>query len=132
MITDQVISVLQGVRLPILKKRRNLIKPHLKLYWWQPPDFSNFGDCVSRDIILNIFGYNCDYAPLDSCDLMAAGSILELAAAENRKHPAYVWGSGFIREDSDNEIGRVIFKSVRGKKTLSRIKKRKNKRKISS
>lgn len=116
--------VLQGIRYPLIQKRKNLKKPPIKLYWWQPPHINNFGDIVSKDIIINLFGINCVYSPLEKCDLMAAGSIIELLQQTKREANLYVWGSGFINQDSDdNNLGKAIFKAVRGKKTKQRIKK---------
>ena len=120
---SQIPFVLKGVRLPILKKRKNLIKPAIKLFWWEPSHIRNFGDVVSQDLIFNLFGYNVVRAQIETCNLIATGSIIELAQQSNRNDTFYSWGSGFIQADSDNEnLEPIIFTAVRGKKTLSRIK----------
>ena len=116
--------IFQGTRYPLIKKRKNLKKPPIKLYWWQPPHINNFGDIVSKDIIINLFGVNCVHSPLKNCDLMAAGSIIEILQQTKRKTNLYVWGSGFIKQNSgNNNLDMAIFKAVRGKKTKQRIKK---------
>ena len=38
--------VLSGLRYPLLKKRKNLKKPPILLYWWEPLNITNFGDLV--------------------------------------------------------------------------------------
>ena len=115
---------MKGVRLPILAKRHALKKASIKLYWWAAPNINNFGDTVSKDIILNLFGRNIVFAPLEECDIVAAGSILELAGEVSRNSKFYVWGSGFIRKDSHNiNLDRAVFKAVRGQKTIQRIEK---------
>ena len=118
----QLPFVLKGIRYPIIKKRRNLKKPVINLYWWEPPHIKNFGDVVSSDLIFNVFGFNTTWSPIETCDLIATGSIIEVAQQAERKTPFYSWGSGFIRSDSSNKgLDRINFSAVRGKNTLSRI-----------
>ena len=119
---SQIPFVLKGVRYPILKKRKNLKKSIIHLYWWEPPHIRNFGDVVSQDLILNIFGFNTVWEPIETCDLIATGSIVEVAEQAKRKDPVYSWGSGFIRSESNNKgLNHIKFTAVRGKKSLSRI-----------
>lgn len=121
----QIPFTLKRVRYPIIKKRANLKKPPINLFWWEPPHIKNFGDVVSPNIILNIFGREVNWTPIESCDLIATGSILEVAEQTKRKTNFYVWGSGFIRENSsDKNLDKIIFTAVRGEKTLSRIKQK--------
>ena len=116
-----------GIRYPLYRKRRNLHRPPIRLYWWYDDNINNFGDLVSRDIILNLFGYNTEWAPPHTCDLLAAGSILEIAQQYERDTDFYVWGSGFIRASSNNHnLTHVIFKAVRGNKTYHILKLKKN------
>lgn len=118
----QTIFVLKGVRYSNAKKKKNSNKPTINLYWWEPPHIKNFGDVVSQDLILNIFGYNTTWAPIETCDLIATGSIIEVAQKAPRKKPLYSWGSGFICSDSGNKgLKNIKFCAVRGEKSLSRI-----------
>ncbi len=121
----QIPFIIMGIKYPFLRKRTNLKKPPLKLYWWfDNICTSNFGDLVSKDILLNIFGRSTSWASTSDCDLIAAGSILEIIQNTPPKYRSYVWGSGFIREDSkNNNLNHLIFKAVRGKKTKTRVKK---------
>lgn len=119
---SQIPFVLKGIRYPILKKRKNLKKPAIRLYWWEPPHIKNFGDVVSQDLILNIFGLNTTWESIETCDLIATGSIVEVAEQTKRKNPIQSWGSGFIRSDSSNKgLNHINFSAIRGKKSLSRI-----------
>ncbi len=122
----QTYFVLKGIRYPIFKKRRNLKCPPIKLYWWFDKDINNFGDLVSKDILLNIFGRSTEWAPPNNCDMIAAGSIIEIIQNSNPNRRLYAWGSGFIKKDdtknNNNSLNNIIFKAVRGRKTLSRIK----------
>lgn len=121
-ITTQAYFASKGIRYPVLKKRKNIIKPTIKLYWWEPSHINNFGDTVSKDIIFNIFGFNTIWEPIETCDLIATGSIIEIAKDSWRGKVLNSWGSGFISEDSDgNGVEHIKFYAVRGEKTLSRI-----------
>ena len=118
----QTSFVLKGVRYPILKKRKNIIKPTIKLYWWEPSHINNFGDIVSQDLIFNIFGFNTEWEPIETCDLITTGSIIEIAKNSWRGKVVNSWGSGFIREDSGGDgVEHIKFYAVRGEKTLARI-----------
>lgn len=118
----QIPFVLKGTRYPILKKRLNLKKPPINLYWWEPPHIKNFGDVVSPDLIFNIFGFNIFRTPIENCNLIATGSIIEVAQQAKHKNSFYSWGSGFIRSNSGNKnLDHIKFSAVRGKNTLSRI-----------
>lgn len=115
--------VLMGIRTPIIRKYINLKKTPIKLYWWHPPHINNFGDTVSKDIILNLFGRNCNYSEMQDCDMISTGSILEILQQTKRSSKLYVWGSGFIRQNSNNNnLDQAIFNAVRGNKTKSRLK----------
>ena len=118
--------IVTGIRYPYIKKRINLKKPPLKLYWWFDQIVTdNFGDTVSKDILLNLFGRSVSWAAPNDCDLIAAGSILEIIQNANPKRLLYAWGSGFIRENSSNvNLNNIIFKAVRGNKTKKRINKK--------
>lgn len=117
--------VLNGTRYSFFKKRHNLHREnHLKVYWWQPPHINNFGDIVTSDILLNIFGHYIDWSPIETCEMIATGSIMEVAQQQKHENDFYVWGTGFIRSNSGNSgLDRAIFSAVRGEKTKERIKK---------
>lgn len=119
---NQIFFTIKGLRLPILQKRQNLKKPPINLYWWEPTHIKNFGDAVSPDIILNIFGRTVDKTPIETCELIATGSIIEVAEQSTRKTNFYSWGSGFIRSESSNKnLSKINFTAVRGQKTMKRI-----------
>lgn len=118
----QAAFVIKGLRKPILIKRQNFLKPPIKLYWWQPHHLNNFGDIVSPDLILNLFGRRTDWAPIETCELMATGSIIEIAEEAKTSHSFFAWGSGFIRPDSgENNLSNITFTAVRGEKTKARL-----------
>ena len=119
--------VLNGTRLSVFRKRQNLKKPPIKLYWWQPANINNFGDLVSKDIILNLFGRTVDFSTESDCDMVATGSILEIMQMQRctRRFRFYVWGSGFIDESSNGtKLEKAIFLAVRGVKTRAKVHKK--------
>lgn len=119
----QRLFILKGLRYSNRRKKSNSLKRPIKLYWWQPPQINNFGDVVSQDIISNIFGRKTVWAPIETCDLIATGSIIEIAKNAKRHTTMNAWGSGFIKADSGNNgLKKINFSAVRGRRTLARIK----------
>ena len=117
-----LLYTIKGVTYSTQKKAENLKKPAINLYWWEPKHINNFGDIVSQELIKNIFGFKTIWAPIETCDLIATGSIIEVAKDAKREKKVYSWGSGFIRSDSGNEgLEHIKFFAIRGKKSLSRI-----------
>lgn len=102
--------------------RKTFRKP-LKVYWWRYnyPSQLNFGDELTPYIIQRIFGMDTVWAEPKDCELIGAGSIIEVATQLAGTNPIDVWGSGFIRPDSGAPSSDFRFHAVRGKSSLSRI-----------
>lgn len=94
----------------------------IKLYWWRwrYPDELNFGDEISAPIIERFTGSRVEWSSLDSCDLVAAGSVLGTVASKRRELPQ-VWGTGFMRGLGVGDAGTPVrAQAVRGNLSLRR------------
>ena len=108
-----------------LKKR-----PLLKVYY---SDIPNMGDQLNALVIERCFGYDVMPTIPLKADLCGIGSGLGLlgvrpggkreAAFASRRHPLYVWGTGFIRNGSDDVLPRVgvDYRVVRGELSRRRV-----------
>jgi pyruvyltransferase len=108
-----------------LSKTVNHLKAPIGVYWWRL-DVSgpgNFGDEVTRCLIPRLFGRRVRWASPDNCDLVGAGSVLSEVYQNKKDNTPYVWGSGFIEEDTVTvDTNDFRFLSVRGNITRNRIK----------
>lgn len=115
-----------GLRLSYLRRSINNRRKPLKLWYWRRENSKgNFGDEITPEIILNIFGYRTEWTPINECKIIGAGSILETAIESNNK-TIKVWGSGFIvppKKSATKELGSLGYYLVRGEVTRSRINK---------
>lgn len=78
------------------------VKP-MHMYWWRMENNPrrNFGDEISQFIVREIFGRLCQWASPHSCEIVAAGSIIELALSMKFANRPVLWGAGFMREEDD-------------------------------
>ncbi len=106
------------------REKHSQDKP-IKLYWYRhkTTGLHNFGDEFSVELIQKLLGYNVEWADVDNCELMAIGSIIEVANNNKNKHKIKVWGSGFIKESNEDAAKNLDFLAVRGELTRARIKK---------
>lgn len=96
----------------------------LRLYWWryQESEHGNFGDEITRLIIEKNFHRKVEWAAPSEADLVATGSILDIALEEKKDNRPYIWGSGFIEaKNTSLSYEECLVVGVRGKLTLSRI-----------
>ncbi|OHV44734.1 hypothetical protein BCD48_24980 [Pseudofrankia sp. BMG5.36] len=95
------------------------------MYWWSPgyPHKKNFGDEISPLLITEIFDRPCQPSAPDRCEIVAAGSIVELVLGMKRANRPILWGTGFMREE-DNHITGNDFEvvAVRGSRSRERVK----------
>lgn len=99
------------------------MKP-VKLYWYghhDPVDI-NFGDFLNPLLVEMVSGRPVEYTPIDQCDMIAIGSIVELAVQSTRVDPIYLWGTGLIREGPIIEDARLHCTALRGHMTAQKIK----------
>jgi hypothetical protein len=108
-----------------LKRRANRRKAPLKTFWWQYkyPSELNFGDEITPYIVRSIWGRSCKWAKPEECDLAGAGSIIEMLQRKSNGKTIRVWGSGFIRQEEEENGSRknLTFYAVRGPVSLARI-----------
>lgn len=102
---------------------RRLLKKPLKVYWWRYdyPSKLNFGDELTPQLLERLFGLKTVWSAPDKCEVVGAGSIIEVVQELSRKNTLNVWGSGFIQDGEQNTNSNLNFLAVRGKKSLKRI-----------
>lgn len=70
------------------------------VYWWRRPKGINLGDSITPFLVSAVSGRNVVHASIDTCDLLAVGSVLGffLDATEfrQRQTPVHVWGAGLM------------------------------------
>lgn len=114
-----------GYKKSFLMRRRNIRKDPVKLYWWSDyiNGIANFGDEMTKDLLLKIFGYRSIFAAPDEAELVGAGSILEIVSEQHGSNSPYIWGSGFMWEKSKNNLNTdgLNFCAVRGVKSKNRL-----------
>lgn len=124
LLVDQILWI-RGLKKSYFTRRSNASKAPLKLFWWQETqnNIINFGDEITREIIQKTIGYQSLLTPVDQCEVIGAGSLLEIVAHRNPVNTISVWGSGYIgaRGDSDDKQSGLLFYAVRGEKTRERI-----------
>lgn len=116
-----------GLRQSLLRRSINNRKQPLKLWYWRHENAKgNFGDEITPEIILSIFGYRTEWTPITECEIIGAGSILE-TAIESNNTSIKVWGSGFIvppkKGETKERASGLDYYVVRGEETRSRIDK---------
>ncbi len=107
-----------------LESKVNKQRKGIKAYWWRPADRNkrNFGDEVTPVIIEKIWHIRCLWTRLADCDMVGAGSIIDIINTYNPKgHTVQVWGSGLIEDGSDVVSQDMKFHLVRGPLTAKRI-----------
>jgi hypothetical protein len=76
----------------------------IRMYWWrfesQPK--RNFGDEISPLLVTEIFGRRCMWVLPHQCEIVAAGSIVELMMEMKGHNRPVLWGTGFMREEDDH------------------------------
>lgn len=94
------------------------------MYWWRKksqPNLRNFGDEMSAEIILDLWGRRCVRATPRRCEIAGAGSIIEILQKNSHGNHINVWGSGFIREGAAAADNNLHFYAVRGPHSLDRL-----------
>lgn len=99
------------------------MKAPIRLYWWrhQDPAIRNAGDELSPLIVAAVSGRAVEWAPPETCDLAAAGSIAEIALRARRQGPVRLWGTGFLRAGPAWEGAQVRASAVRGPGSAARL-----------
>ena len=61
------------------------------------------------------------YSSIEHCDIIACGSIVEIAANALTQAPCYVWGSGLLNDGAKIHHPRLHICGVRGRLTAARV-----------
>ncbi len=96
----------------------------IQLYWWQhqhDPGIRNFGDQLSPLIVEMVSGRSVEHAPLESCEMVAIGSLIEQVQKSKRREPVQLWGTGFIYQGPPNSDRRIRAAAVRGPLSAERF-----------
>lgn len=88
----------------------------IKLFWWRhrDPAVTNVGDAMNPPIVEAVSGRPVVHAELDRCDLIAIGSVMEIASRAQPSRPITVWGSGFIKEGAPRVREHLDIVALRG------------------
>ena len=70
------------------------MKKPIKLHW--ACSKPNFGDWLSPKIVECVSGRPVQYAPVEKCDLVAVGSLLQRVGTQWWNRRLHIWGTGFI------------------------------------
>lgn len=107
----------------LLTFRRRRKKPvHLQWFRYLASPHGNFGDEITPLLIEREFHRRVVWATFNECDLIGAGSIMDVVPANIQDNRPLIWGTGFMREGPIRlpyDAARLV--SVRGRTTLSRI-----------
>ncbi|MDM7831748.1 polysaccharide pyruvyl transferase family protein [Cellulomonas edaphi] len=93
----------------------------IRLWWWRwrhPYDL-NFGDEVSAPLLERLTGRRVVWTPLERADVVAAGSVLQIAIARRRASLPVIWGSGFIEPQTYDSLDDLAPRAVRGTSTAA-------------
>lgn len=116
---------IRGLKLSLLHRRHNIKKAPIKLWWWRYDGIDggkeNFGDAITGDIIKSIYGRNYIWSPLNQCDMVGVGSIIDAVNEGSDTNLINAWGSGFIRQGKHGANHNIHPWSVRGPLTSKRM-----------
>ena len=124
-LSSDFIYYLRGLKLSLIKRRRNNRQASIKLWWWKYSDgkneIENFGDVVTRDIIRAIYGYGVVFSEMYQCQMVGVGSIMEAALRYSGDNIVNIWGSGYLDDKNHNWKNNLYVYSCRGTMTSRRI-----------
>src|SRR5699024_6847671 len=96
----------------------------IKTFWWRwkYPHRLNFGDELTPPLVERLTSRRVIWAPPAECDLVGAGSVIQMILRRRGTKQPCVWGSGFIREeDAGDEPASLDVLAVRGQRSLQRV-----------
>lgn len=96
----------------------------IRLFWWRwkPPHRFNFGDEITAPLVERITGRQVEWASAARCDLVGAGSVVQMIIDKGEDNRPVLWGSGFMRagaEGADHTELEAL--AVRGTRTAARV-----------
>lgn len=96
----------------------------IKAFWWRwkYPHRLNFGDEITAPLVERITGLPVKWSTLTTCDLVGAGSVLEMVADKSGTNRPVVWGGGFISAPAKDAVPVDLeVRAVRGKRSRARV-----------
>lgn len=96
----------------------------IKTFWWRWkfPHRLNFGDELTPPLVERLTGRQVVWAAPDACDLVGAGSVVQMILRKQGENQPRVWGSGFIRAEAEGEMpARLEAVALRGTFTRDRV-----------
>lgn len=96
----------------------------ISTFWWRWkfPHRLNFGDELTPPLVERLTGRRVVWAAPDRCDLVGAGSVVQMILRRQGTNQPRLWGSGYIRAaGAQEEPARLDVLAVRGRSTLGRI-----------
>lgn len=97
----------------------------VRLYWWRwkYPDRLNFGDEISAPIIEALTGRRVEWTDAETCDLVAAGSVIQQITRTKRQQMPMFWGTGLINPPKENaKPVELPALALRGELTRTRVR----------
>lgn len=96
----------------------------IPLFWWRwkPPHRFNFGDEITAPLVERLTGRRVVWAPPTSCELVGAGSVIQMIIDRGKGNRPLLWGAGFMRageKGADSTEFEAL--AVRGKRTVARV-----------
>lgn len=96
----------------------------IKTFWWRwkYPHRLNFGDELTPPLVERLTGRRVVWASPEQCELVGAGSVIQMILRRQGANQPRIWGSGFIRAAAESEPpARLDTLAVRGRSTLGRV-----------
>ena len=96
----------------------------LKTFWWRwkYPHRLNFGDEITAPLVERLTGRRVTWASPAKCELVGAGSVIQMVLRRQKDNRPRFWGSGFISgSPASAPPESVDALAVRGTSSLGRI-----------
>lgn len=94
----------------------------IRMHWWQGGrGRGNFGDQLAPALVQALSGQSVEYAPIEKCDLLGGGSLLEPWLWPQDSWYSFagtIWGAGRLNGKCPLPFPRAQLASVRGELTL--------------
>src|SRR5699024_6413167 len=97
----------------------------IRTFWWRwkYPHRLNFGDEITAPLVERITGRRVAWADPSRCDLVGAGSVVQMILRRQGSNQPKIWGSGLIRAaNGPEEPAELDLLAVRGRQTLGRVR----------
>lgn len=96
----------------------------IPVFWWrrQHPHRANFGDELTAPLLERLTPRRVVWAPATSCELVGAGSVIQMILDRGQGNRPRLWGSGFMRAGAEG-VDRTDLDAlaVRGHRTVARV-----------